>query len=150
MASGVEVNISDRAIISALNTPGGAVFKWRDDTAEAITRAAIAASPINNLFNASHRGYRVGEYRRSWAFDRVGSNGHRVQATIFNGSDHADIVEFGRRRTHGFEVFGWTGHKPPGAISLHDEGTRGRPGKHILRDAVNARGASTGDYGALA
>jgi hypothetical protein len=73
-----------------------------------------------------------------------------VQATIFNSSDHADIVEFGRRRSSRAEVFGWTKHRPPGTISTHATGTSEREGRHILRDAVNARGAATGDYGPLA
>ena len=152
MASGVDVDISDIAIISALNTPGGAVFGWRDDTAVAIIGMAIAVSPQNDPLNAKHRGEMPTggiSYKAAWGFDRMGSNQHRVRATIYNGSDHADIVEFGRFPSSGIETFAWTEHRPPGATSTHEHGTSGRDGRHILRDSVNARGAATGDYAPL-
>lgn len=145
MAAEVEVHITDRAIISALNTPGGDVFKWRDDVAVDTVRIAIGMSPVNDVLDALHRGGVVGTYKASWGFDRVGSNGHRVQATIYNGADHADIVEFGRRRSWRSETFAWTGHRPPGAISTHEHGTAARNGRHILRDATAvAVGAAVG------
>lgn len=136
MIGDVRVNITDRSVISACNTPGGVVFEWRDDVAEKITRAAIIASPVNDPLNAVHRGGEVGEYQRSWGFDRVGSNQHRVRATIYNGADHADIVEFGRRASFKSQVFSWGEFNPPGDIRRVGF-TRSRPGNHILRDATN-------------
>lgn len=138
MASDVEVDITDIAIISALNTPGGAVFKWRDDVAASTIRIATAMSPINNVLDAKHRGGVVGTYIKGWGSDRIGSNGHRVRATIYNSAGHADIVEFGRRRSTGYERFAWTGHTPPGSTSVHERGTSARPGKHILAKAAQA------------
>lgn len=137
MAGGVDVHITDRAIITALNTPGGAVFDWRDDTAEKVGLRAIALSPINNPLDATHRGGLVGTYKASWGWDRVGSNGHEVRATIYNAAAHADIVEFGRNSSNGPEVFGWTQHVPPGEVDVHLHGTRGRLGRHVLLNAVN-------------
>ena len=151
MAIDVQVDISDRAVISACNTPGGPIYEWRDDTAVEIIRLATAASPVNDILNTLHDLTRppIGDFQRKWGFDRRGSNGHRVQATIFNGSEHADIVEFGRRRTFGQETFAWTEHIPPGETDTHPRGTAGREGNHVLRNAVNAHGARTGDYAPL-
>ena len=136
MAEGVEVDIDDRAIITALNAPGRPVFRWRDEQARAITNRAINTSPVNSPLNAMHRGGAVGTYKASWGFDRVGSNGHVVRATIFNSADHADIVEFGRRGSSGYERFSWT--RWGGEIRGVPHGTSGRPGKHILRNATNS------------
>jgi hypothetical protein len=145
MATDVTVNITDRGVIQALNTPGGAIFKWRDKVASDTIQLATTNSPVNNPQDAQHRGGGVGLFKASWGFDRVGSNGHRVQATIYNGAPYADIVELGRAPTIGgsYEVFSWSKHKPPGSISAH-HGTRGRNGKHILGKAVSAVMAAQG------
>jgi hypothetical protein len=152
MASDVEVDITDIAIISALNTPGGAIHGWRNETAIAITAQAIATAPVNDPLNATHRGGVVGTYKRSFGWDSVGSNGHRVRATIFNGAGHADIVEFGRRESGGYERFAWRGWVPPGSIDATTRGTSARPGRHILRNAVNGvmPSATGGAYAPLA
>jgi len=147
MAADVEVHVDDRAIITALNTPGGAVYEWRDQAAEGIIGIAIANSPVNDVLNAQHRGGVVGTFKASWAYDRVGSNGHRVRATVFNGADHAEFVEFGRAPSKGVETFSWRSFTPPGDIQTRLHGTIGYRGRHILRDATNARGAATGDWG---
>ena len=147
MAVDVDVDVSDIAIISALNTPGGGVFRWRDDTATDIIRIAMMRSPVNDVFDALHRGGIVGTYIRAWGYDRTGSNGHRVRATIYNGAAHADIVEFGRRRSHKEETFAWRYHVPAGAIDVHQHGTSARMlAAHVLRNAVNLHGLNTGDY----
>lgn len=138
MASDVEVDISDVAIISALNTPGGGVFEWRDEVAHDVIGKAIAMSPVNDINNAVHRGGVVGTYKASWGFDRMGSNGHRVRAVIYNGSDHADLVEFGRGVSNSFEVFSWRSAVPPGSKVIREHGTRGYNGRHVLARAVNA------------
>lgn len=159
MAEDVDVHIDDRLIISALNTPGGGVFEWRDNTARKIIDVAIAASPINNPLNAVHRGGVVGTFKASWGFDRRGSNGHRVQATIYNGADHAEFVEFGRSPSSEYQRFSWTvwggeirsvgGRGTRGRVG---DGTAGRDGKHVLRNATNAvmPGETGGTYTPLA
>ncbi len=134
--SDVQVDVSDRAVISALNTPGGAVHEWRDDTAEKVTFAAIRRSPVGNPLDALHSGGNVGTYKRSWGFDRVGSNQHRLQFTVFNGAEHADIVEFGRRATSKDQYFAWSMATPPGAARWYTR-TGSRQGQHVLRDATN-------------
>jgi hypothetical protein len=146
--AGARVDIKDATIISALNTPGGAVFEWRNDTEDAVLSNAYATSPTNDVLNAQHRGGVVGTYKASWVTRRQG-NGHRVGFQIENFADHAIYVEYGRRPSTKHEVFSWTGHKPPGLIDLHEHGTMGWDGKHVLRNAVNARGFATGDWGAL-
>lgn len=148
MPAGVDVDVSDVAVISALNTPGGAVFKWRDDTVSNILRVAIGTSPVNNPANAVHRGGAPTggiAYKAAWASDRVGSNGHTVRGTVFNGSDHADIVEFGRGPSFKFQRFSWTRWggeigsvgRTGEAVGTHGRGTGPRAGRHILRNAVN-------------
>lgn len=134
----VEVNISDVTIIAALNTPGGPVFRWRDETAELTIRIGQLTGPINDPLNARHRGGVVGTYVRSFGYDRVGSNGHQVRATITNDCDHADIVELGRHHSSSFEIFSWRSAVPPGAIIYSKRGTGGREGKHVLERAANA------------
>lgn len=136
MIGDVRVNIDDRTVISACNTPGGVVYEWRDDVAVKITRAAIISSPVNDPANAYHRGGRVGTFKASWAFDRAGSNQHRVQATIYNGADHAEFVEFGRGASRKSQTFAWTQFPWP-AIIRRVGYTGPRAGKHILRDATN-------------
>jgi len=136
-ATDVDVDISDILIISALNTPGRAVFEWRDDVAKTAIFIATVNAPVNDVLNARHRAGWVGEYKRSFGFDRQGSNGHRVRAAIYNEAAHADIVENGRRGSFRFERFSWTRHKPPGSVAVH-EGTSGRPGTHLLENSVRA------------
>lgn len=137
MPSSVDVDITDGAIITALNTPGGEVAKWRDRVAKVIVAQAELKSPVNDPLNAAHRGGVVGTYKASWGWDKSGSGGHSVQANIKNSSDHADIVEYGRPQTTGRERFSWAKHRPPGSIKTHKGGTRGRDGQHVLRNAVN-------------
>jgi hypothetical protein len=107
MARDVQVEISSAAIITALNTPGGAVRNWSEATARRIRVRAIALTPVNNPLNAIHRGGKVGEMKAGWRFNNIGTNGHRVRATIFNIADHAYWVEFGRDRSFKREVFTW-------------------------------------------
>jgi hypothetical protein len=148
MATGVKVDVTDIAIIEALNTPGGAIFAWRDKVGRDTTRIAIGLSPVNDVENAEHRGGVVGTYKASWTWDRIGSQGHTVRARVMNGSDHADIVEYGRRRSLAREVFSWTGHDPSGSISAHFAGTSGRDGQHVLARAASfAVGTATGGSG---
>lgn len=144
----VKVNVTDVAIISAVNTPGGAVHEWRDQVAEAIVQRARLNSPINDVLNAVHRGGAVGEYLASWETSTVGSNQHRVRAVISNFSDHAVYVEYGRRSTIGStrpERYSTVGgafiastgtFTPPGEIIV-SRGTQGFDGQHVLRDAAN-------------
>lgn len=133
MASDVQVRIEDGLIISALNTPGGGVYEWRDETANEIERLAQAAAPINDPLNELHRAPRRGLYKASFSWTRVGSNGHRVRAHIVNSAPHADIVEFGRSGVVGYQRFSWTVWEGETKVVRF---TSGRPGQHILRDAA--------------
>lgn len=148
MADGVEVHITDATVISALNTPGGAVADWRNITEYRVLQQAFHTSPVNNPMNALHRGGMVGEFKASWVTRRWG-NGHRVGFAIENFSDHALYAEEGRRPSWKWETFSWVQHRPPGAVETHPEGTAGYPAHHTLRDAVNTIGASTGDWSPL-
>jgi hypothetical protein len=136
MAEGVRVNINDATVISALNTPGGAVHEWRNDTEHDLLQWVFLTSPVNDPLNAEHRGGVVGTYKASWVTRRQG-NGHRIGFQIENFADHAIYVEEGRRASWRWERFSWTAHDPPGSIDVHARGTSGRDGRHILRDGTN-------------
>jgi hypothetical protein len=126
----VEVNVSNTAIITALNTPGGAVFNWRDRVAIDLVNTVYAKSPVNNPLNAMHRGGRVGIFKRSWNWSRIGSNGHTVRAVIYNSARHAEFVEEGRGPAVGkWQTFSW---RKWGGDIAEVRNTRGRPGHHIL------------------
>lgn len=160
-ATDIKVEVTDETVISALNTPGGAVFAWRDDTAEKILQRAFETSPVNHILNARHRkGQPVGTYKIGWAWDRVGSNGHRVRATVVNVTDHAQVVEYGRQGSFEMQRFSWTeatvmkytnGHprflRRPGMIKWYHH-TYPRPGQHILTKATNVvmHYATGGDF----
>lgn len=135
MAEGVQVNVSDAAIISALNTPGGGVFEWRDEVADRIARRAESLSPVNDLLNCLHRGGERGSYKAGWRWDALGSNQHRVRATIYNNVAHSVIVEYGKGPSFGRQTFSWTGFDPPGSIQTVKR-TRGRVGKFVLTRAT--------------
>lgn len=147
-AATVKVDVSGRAIISALNTPGGAVFRWRDRRGREILNECEAKSPINNVLNAQHRGGVVGTYKFGWRGDRVGSGGHNVQARVYNVAPHAVYVEEGRRASSLIQTFSWTAFDGRiRTIGGHlGGGTSARPGRHILRDTVNEVGTRTGDW----
>lgn len=147
MPGGVEVDVSDLTVISALNTPGGAVFEWRDKVAAMVVAEATATARVGSIMNQIHRVPTIGEWQRSFGMDRVGSNGHRVRATIYNGSGHAWWMEEGRMPSGGWERFAWRGAN--GRIIIRPHGTRGFRGDHTLRKAVNTVGAATGDWGPL-
>lgn len=153
--SDVRVNVTDAAIISALNTPGGAVYEWRDDTMLKIANRAYDTSPVNNPLNAQHRGGEVGTYKLGWRTRRTG-NQHRVGMVISNDSDHAVYVEFGRSASGKYQAFTWAKASPPGSfVEVGGDlggGTAGRPGRNILRNATNyvMRRATGGAYADLA
>ena len=152
--SDVRVIVNDATVISALNTPGGAVFEWRNETEAAVLAQAFMTSPINDPANTRHdtKGFRppVGTYKASWVTRRQG-NGHRVGFAIENFADHAIFVEEGRGPSTGWERFSWAKGSPPGAIRVAKHGTRGWNAQHILRNAVNAvmPGATGGAYAPL-
>lgn len=108
MAAGVKVTISDHLIISALNAPGGGVYRWRDEIGKEIKAIAEATSPINDPLNAMHRGGEVGTYKFGWDWDRRGSSGHHTVARVTNSSDHAVYVEYGRSGSTKLQIFSWT------------------------------------------
>jgi hypothetical protein len=148
----VRVNISGVALFKALHTPGGSggVRDYVDNQAVQTVAQAIATAPVNKRSNAMHRGGVVGTYKRSFKWDRRGSGKTNSRATVYNTARHAYFVEFGRNASHGPEVFSWSRHIPMGSISLHEKGTSGRPGKHILERALNwayvTPGGSTGTF----
>jgi hypothetical protein len=108
MPSTVKVKITDRAIITALNEPGGGVYKWRDEVARDVKANAVANAPVNDPMNALHRGGTVGLYKAGFDWDRRGSSGHHTIARITNDSDHAIYVELGRSGSSKMQIFSWT------------------------------------------
>jgi hypothetical protein len=108
MASLVNVQISDRAIITALNTPGGDVYKWRDEVTREVKAQAEATAPVNDPMNAMHRGGTVGVYKASFDWDRRGSSGHHTIGRVVNTADHAIYVELGRSGSTKMQIFSWT------------------------------------------
>jgi hypothetical protein len=132
MATDVRVKVTDATIISALNTPGGAVHVWRNETERDLLELCYRTSPVNNPANAMHRGGLVGVYKASWVTRRRG-NQHRVGFAIENVSDHAIFVEEGRSASSGTEAFSTEDR----ARTIVVPGSAARPGRHILRDATN-------------
>lgn len=104
----VNVKISDRAIISALNTPGGDIYRWRDEVTREVWATAIATAPINNPLNAVHRGGVVGQYKAGFDWDRRGSSGHHTVGRVTNSVDYAIYVELGRSESRKLQIFSWT------------------------------------------
>lgn len=127
--------VNEIKVIKALNTPGGAAFEWRDETALKVFERCVLDSPVNDPLNAVHRGGVVGGYKAGWRFDRIGSNGSQLRATVYNTSDHAYYVEHGRGQSSGREVFSWT--QTGGQIIEVLRGTGGYPAKNVLRDSAN-------------
>jgi hypothetical protein len=108
MVSAVNVQVSDRAIITALNTPGGDVYKWRDEIAREVRAQAIATTPVNDPMNAEHRGGTVGRIKGSWEWDRRGSSGHHTIGRVSSDQDHAIYVELGRSSSSKMQIFSWS------------------------------------------
>jgi len=133
MATDVIVSISDKAIISALNTPGGGVFEWRDKVALRVKARAETLAPVNDPLNALHRGAVVGVYRSKFRWDRIGSNQHRVRARIENTAPHAGVVEFGREGSIKFQQFSWT----EWGGDIRDSPTHRREGQHVMERAID-------------
>ena len=145
MAGGVKVHITDAQIIRALNTRGGAVFTWSERRADQVRDWARDNSPVNDPLNAAHRGGAVGIFQASWAtLHQV--HGHHVTFAVLNAADHAPYVEFGRGESFKRQSFSWT-ETQGRRITVHH--TKARPGQHVLREAVNAIGVGTGDWGPL-
>ena len=109
MAS-VQIRVSDRAIITALNTPGGAVHEWRDNVGVDVRDHAFRHAPVNDPLNAMHRGGDVGVYKASFGFDRLGSSGHHVVARVTNSAAHAIYVELGRSASYKMQIFSWSAY----------------------------------------
>lgn len=135
MASRARSTVTPQSVFRALNTPGGPVYEWRDDTAGQIVLAAEATAPINDVLNALHRGGLVGEFKRSFTWDAVGSNQVYLRATVYNYADHALYAEEGRGPSSKQQTFSWAGW---GGATRTTGSTRGRDGSHTLRNATNA------------
>jgi hypothetical protein len=103
----VKVTVTNRAIISALNTPGGAIHDWRDMIGNEIENTAFANSPVNDPLNAMHRDGITGVYKAGWDWDRRGSSGHHVVARVTNAAPHAVFVEWGRTSSGKMQIFSW-------------------------------------------
>lgn len=171
--------VTQRTIVTAINTPGGIVYEWRDERAKAIRDRGRVKSPVNKKGNAMHRGGVTGTYRRMWRWERGRASTVVLRAVIRNRADHATYVEFGRRMSREYQKFSWTRWddqiryigKPPkniwaglpksaskrgmafkaridawakAAMTDHSlptpwggRKTAARPGKHILRNAIN-------------
>ena len=104
----VNVHISDRAIITALNTPGGGVYQWRDEVTKDTYATCIATAPVNNPMNAMHRGGHVGDYKKGFDWDRRGSSSHHTIGRVTNDQDYAIYVELGRSASNKMQIFSWT------------------------------------------
>lgn len=145
MAEGVEVNVTDRAVITALNTPGGAVYEWRDRVMVNTVANAVALSPVGNPADALTRGGVVGRYKAGWRSRRTGSNGNRVRAVIFNNVEHATVVEYGRSPSASFQSFSTAKFAATSRSAIHRVTfTAGRAGKHVLQRAVDQTRAEMG------
>jgi len=135
----VDVKMTAKRVARGLNGFGGPVWRWREATMQATLFATLLAAPINNPLNATMPGHAApGGFKRGLAVDRRGSNQFQLRFNLTNSAPHAEVVEFGRRRTFSSEVFGWVGHSPPGEIGEHRRGTAGRPGTHVMGTTMAA------------
>lgn len=136
MASGVTVRVTDRTVITALNTPGGPLREWREELLRALQHEFDLTAPEGDPRNRTHDRKVGGNYMKSQYFRRSG-NGHSVGVVYGNNAFYAEAVEFGRSPTGGYEKFAWRKHTPPGSIKLHKTGTGGYAGMHVQRDIAN-------------
>jgi hypothetical protein len=134
--------VTMRSVADQMNGVGGPVWRWREATMNLAMMNAVLSAPINNPLNATHRGGAVGEYKRSFSSSRLGSNQYQMRFTISNSAGHAKFVEEGRGASNRRQVFGWVRNVPPGSIQEFSH-TRGRPGKYIIRRAVQSAVATT-------
>jgi len=142
--AGVKVKITQQQIMAAIATPGGPLYDFRADTANAIVNQAELTAPVNNPANAAHRSEPVGEFQRSFDWNRYG-NQHVVGARIFNTSDHAEFAEFGRGNSTTVNKFSAPGDVKPHVYGRYGQMVKGWRGNHTLRDAANAvMGRATG------
>lgn len=132
------VAINTYTVWRALHTPGGPVHKWTVNLAETTKRNAIRLAPVNDPLNALHRGGVVGTYKASFGISGRGSNQFSTRRVVYNSSDHANIVEFGRRAVRGFQTFSWTAW---GGDIRTVTRTEGRPGKRVLERAARQAAA---------
>ena len=149
--------VSNRTIAKANNTPGGGPYDYMDDFGDDILfrarrytllRVGQDGTPgVNHPMNATHRGAQVGLYMASWDQRRFG-NQSKLQREIINYAGHADVVEFGRKRSTRWQRFGWlfatrpfsengkrVERPSPGRVKTYPRTAR-RGGRYILRDAA--------------
>lgn len=116
--------VTHRTIVTAINTPGGITYEWRDERAKGIINRAKATSPRNKVANAKHRGGITGTYRKMWRWERGRGSDVVLRAIIRNRAAHAVFVEVGRSMSFKYQRFSWTRWdgqiryigKPPSAI----------------------------------
>lgn len=99
--------ISDGKIIKALNFPGKPAANWRDYFVIQVARYARESAPVNKVSDAMHRGGAVGEYKRSFEWDRIGSNGHKLYGRVYNTASYANYVERGKGPSAKDQFFSW-------------------------------------------
>lgn len=134
-------NINGQTVRLWLNGPGAPVWNWRELAANTALTTALALAPVNNPLNATHRGGRVGTYKAGIRMHRTGNQyglGFNISAT----AGHSRYVENGRSASSRPQRFGWTGHRPPGAIWTVGR-TRGRAGKKVIERSIAAALAVT-------
>lgn len=115
------------------------MYEWRDDRAKEIRDRGRAMAPVNNPGNAKHRAGKVGEYKRSFRWERGRSGSETLSAIIRNRAQHAAAVEFGRKASRKYQKFSWTrwggeiryiGKRPTGIFSELTK-ARGRRGRTL-------------------
>jgi hypothetical protein len=126
------VRINTATVRAGLANPTAPLWRARDAWMFDSFGAAFATAPVNDPLNAVHRGGVVGTYQASFRARRLsnlGSEGFKLS----NVSDHAAVVEFGRRPSTKPQTFSWT--RTGGQIRRYKR-TSGRDGEHIMADAV--------------
>lgn len=135
--------ITTATVYKALHTPGGNVQQFATRVGRSATGKARQWSPTNDVYSAMHRGGVVGTYKASWYSKRIQGNQHASKIEVGNRANHAIFVEEGRMPSWRRQAFTWRfGPSRRGYPWMYVgpgrrfKKTRGRAGRHILRDSM--------------
>lgn len=130
------------AIIRSTQSPNGSAgtYQYMDAMAENTKAEAMLLAPVGNPLDRRHDKKPVGEYKRSFKFDRVGSNGSKLRRAVYNTVPYAGNVELGRSSTKSSRYSYANGErystKYRGGRIVFTFGTKGWKGKHVLEHAL--------------
>lgn len=163
-ASRIRARISQPEVNVALNTPGGPLHRAIRRTVVRAKEVAIGNAPVGNQGDYMHRVFfpswakgpkAPGTYKASFSTDIRGSRGPVVIGNLRNSAEHAAVIEEGRTRRGGKQVFASASRpaRPLGSSAFEEQravaqalvsvyGTSTREGLHIMEDALAVAAAA--------